>query len=136
MSTENTLCRLCHKPNKFANSHIIPRSFYPKIRGPYKYAIEVNLDAKKLSTFWQAGNYDKQMLCVECEPKFGALDTYDFRILGKPDLSRPILSYGSAGTVEAYRVVGCDTNRLRKFILSVLWRASVSSLDFYHYVHL
>jgi|SRR5271165_2606356 len=52
------------------------------------------------------------------------------------DLSRPILSHGVAGTVEAYRVVGCDTDKLRKFILSVLWRASVSSLDFYSYVQL
>lgn len=76
------------------------------------------------------------MLCVECEPKFSALDTYGFKVLGHPDLSRPILSHGSAGTVEAYRVVDCDTDKLRKFILSVVWRASVSSLDFYDYVRL
>jgi hypothetical protein len=43
---------------------------------------------------------------------------------------------GFLSTVKAYRVVGCDTDKLRKFVLSVLWRASVSSLDFYDYVHL
>ena len=61
---------------------------------------------------------------------------YGFKVLGHPDLSRPILSYWTAGNVEAYRIVGCDTDKLRKFILSVLWRASVSSLDFYDYVQL
>ena len=69
------VCRLCNKPNKFAKSHIIPRSFFLKIKEPFKYTFEVNLDAKQISTFRQAGNYDTQMLCVECEPKFAALDT-------------------------------------------------------------
>jgi hypothetical protein len=130
------VCRLCHKPNKFARSHVIARSFFLKIRGQHKHAIEVNLDAKQISIFRQAGNYDKQMLCVECEPKFSSLDAYGFKVLGNPDVSRPILSHATIGTVEAYRVVGCDTDKLRKFILSVLWRASVSSLDFYDYVRL
>jgi hypothetical protein len=130
------VCRLCHKPNKFANSHIIGRSFFRKIRGPFKHAVEVNLDAKQISTFRQAGCYDDQMLCLECEPKFSELDTYGFKVLGRPDVSRPTLSHGLAGTVEAYRIVGCDTDKLRKFILSVLWRASVSSLEFYDYVRL
>jgi hypothetical protein len=76
------------------------------------------------------------MLCVECEPKFSALDDYGFKALGNPDVSMPIFSHATGGTVEAYRVVGCDTDKLRKFILSVLWRASVSSLKFYNYVRL
>jgi hypothetical protein len=130
------VCRLCHKPNKFARSHVIPRSFFLKIRGQHKHAVEVNLNAKQIAVFRQAGNYCTQMLCVECEPKFNALDDYGFKVLGNPDVSRPILSQSHFGTVEAYRVVGCDTDKLRKFILSVLWRASVSSLEFYSYVRL
>lgn len=136
MSAQNRVCRLCHKPNKFARSHIISRSFFLKIRGQYKHAVEVNLDAKRMAVFRQAGNYDQQILCLECESKFNALDTYGYQVLGKTDVRWPILSQRNVGTVEAYRVVGCDTDKLRKFLLSVLWRASVSSLNFYSYVRL
>jgi hypothetical protein len=51
------------------------------IRGQSKHAIEVNLDAKT-KAYLQAGNYDKKMLCEECEPKFNALDMYGFNVLG------------------------------------------------------
>src|ERR1700740_2396640 len=36
MSTRNLVCRLCDKPNKFANSHSIPRSFFLKLKRPFK----------------------------------------------------------------------------------------------------
>jgi hypothetical protein len=135
MSAGNLLCRLCGEPNKFVKSHIIGRSFFPLIMGPFKHAIEVDLDAKTKACL-QAGNYDKQMLCEKCEPKFSQLDNYGHKLLRNPDLSRPILSHSTGRTVQAYRFVGCDTDKLRKFVLSVLWRASVSSLDFYSYVRL
>jgi hypothetical protein len=96
----------------------------------------VNLDAEKISIFRQAGNFDKHILCLECEKKFSPLDAYGWKLLGNPDLTKPIFSHSSMGTVQAYCVTGCDTDKLRKFILSVLWRASVSSIEFYGYVRL
>src|ERR1700674_3029575 len=67
------------------------------------------------------------MLCLECEGKFSDFDSYGWKILGELDLSTPYL--------ENFQLAGywmaCDTDKLRRFILSVLWRASVSECNFY-----
>jgi hypothetical protein len=55
------------------------------------------------------------------------LTPHGWKILGELDFSSPYLeNFQLAG----YRM-RCDTDKLRRFILSVLWRASVSMCNFY-----
>jgi len=65
------------------------------------------------------------MLCEDCEKKFGPFDEYGFKILGRSNLTeRPLLHNGRLYGYE----INCDTDRLHRFVLSVLWRAAVTRL--------
>jgi hypothetical protein len=63
------------------------------------------------------------------------LDEYGWEILGKP-LKGQIIADPVTGVELAIEVSGVDTDKLRRFILSVLWRSSVSILDVYSNVSL
>jgi hypothetical protein len=133
----NKVCKL-HKNKKptddFVKVHAIPRSFFHEFRGSDLNSVLVNVSGEgKLATRIQAGVWDSEMLCLRCESRFSDLDTYGSKILGKPDLSQPFLD-------RDFQLVGytvsCDTDKLRRFILSVLWRASVSQVPFYQHLRL
>jgi hypothetical protein len=122
------VCKHCRKPStKFVKAHAgIARSFSHAFRGADPNSVLVNVSGKgKLARRIQAGIWDDEILCPDCEAKFSELDGYGWKILGKPDLTKPYLDHN-------FQPVGywisCDTDKLRRFILSSLWRASVSKV--------
>ena len=125
---------MCGQTKRLIKAHIISRKFYERIRGTDKYTVMVdaNQDVKDAGTFYQAGIFDKGILCEECERKFSSLDDYGWQILGNPPLTNPLNDID--GTF-AHRI-DCDTVKIRRFLLSVLWRASVSANAFYSRVRL
>jgi len=131
----NNVCKLHRKPtNNFVKAHAIPRSFFHEFRGSDPNSVLVNVSGTgDLARRIQAGVWDDEMLCRNCEARFSDLDTYGWKILGKPDLSQPCLDHNFQ--LVGYTVT-CDTDKLRRFILSVLWRASVSGIPFYRHLRL
>lgn len=129
------ICKLCKKrPSRFARSHAIPRSFFHEFRGPDPHSILFNVSGKdKLTRTVQAGVWDDEILCHSCEARFSNLDHYGWKVLGKLDLTLPYLDHNVQ--LVGY-TIKCDTDKLRRFILSVFWRASVSKIGFYNQVHL
>jgi hypothetical protein len=125
---------MCDQTKRLIKAHIISRKFYEQIRGRDKYAVMVNANksVKEAGTFYQAGIFDREILCEECERKFSALDDYGWQILGNTSLTNPLDD--DDGTF-AYKI-DCDTDKIRRFLLSVLWRASVSGHEFYSRVRL
>ena len=97
------------------------------IKGSGKYTVVFNANkpVESAGTFLQAGPYDDSILCLDCERTFNDFDNYGWQILGSPSLSNPV--HDETGRSYAYRI-SCDTDKIRRFLLSVLWRASVSSL--------
>src|SRR6266850_5215370 len=83
-----------------------------------------------LTNFEEAYN---KILCRHCEARFSGLDAHGWKILGNPDLSHPYFDHNFQ--LVGYTVT-CDTGKLRRFILSVLWRASVSKVPFYQHLRL
>ena len=131
----NKACKLHKQPtNDFVKAHAIPRSFFHEFRGSDPNSVLVNVSGKgKLARRIQAGVWDDEILCRHCESRFSDLDTCGWEILGNPDLSQPFLD-------RDFQLVGyavsCDTDKLRRFVLSVLWRASVSKIPFYQHLRL
>jgi hypothetical protein len=125
---------MCSQLKRLVKSHIIPRRFFELIRGSGNYSVLVNADKplKEAGTFLQAGPYDDSMLCQDCERKFSDFDNYGWQILGEPLLNEGVYDNG---VLYAYKIA-CDTDKVRRFLLSVLWRASVSSLACYSRVNL
>jgi len=81
------------------------------------------------------GVYDPGILCGDCETLFGEYDDYGAKVLLSrfDELFSPV--YSGAKTI-AFESTSVDQDKLLRFIVSVLWRASVSTLPFYSGVDL
>jgi hypothetical protein len=130
-------CKWCGQTKPLIKAHIVPRNFFELILGdsPKKYTELVRTNSDKARTFLQAGIYDPSILCALCDGRFSELDEYGWRILGNP-LKGQVITDPETGIELPREVSGVDTDKLRRFILSVLWRSSVSSLEFYSNVSL
>lgn len=127
------VCKLCGQQKQLVKSHSIPRRFFKEIKGGAQHAVfyDGSVTAKREATYLQAGVYDDDLLCEDCEAKFSEWDRSGGDILESPCLDHPLPKYDN----RAYRV-DCATDKLRRFILSVIWRASLSRNPFYSYVNL
>ena len=132
-------CRLCGRERVcLVNAHVIARSFFKIVRGKGDYS--VGMEAKRGSPlktpYYQAGVADTSILCEECERKFTKWDTYGFEILSISRGAADAIASSKDGTHLAIPIENLDYDRFILFILSVLWRASVSSILFYRNVNL
>lgn len=80
------------------------------------------------------GEYDREILCKGCEPGFSDWDTYGKTVL--LDMFSKSEEIHEGGELAAYRLRGVDIPKLRMFFISVLWRASISSRDYYRGINL
>jgi hypothetical protein len=121
------VCKMCDQLKSLVKAHIIARSFFETIRGSGKYSVLVNANKpiKAAGTFFRAGPHDDSILCEECERLFSEFDNYGWQILGTPSLNDPVYDNGKPYSYK----IACDTDKLRRFLLSVLWRASASKLQ-------
>jgi hypothetical protein len=100
------------------------------VRGDGKFAIEMQAKQSTLETpYRQAGVKDSAILCVECEPKFGSWDTYGFELLSAPKVPSPLKN--PAGEPMAFELRKVNYDLLTLFLLSVLWRAAVTTVSFF-----
>jgi hypothetical protein len=131
------ICRFCDKDKpKLAKAHIIPRSFFKGVRGKGNYSVEMRVSKKAVKEkYQQAGNYDTGILCEECERKFAKYDAHGHSVFTKVFEEAKIYR-DPAGMECGYLLPDVDFPLLKLFLLGVLWRASVSSLDFFSNVDL
>jgi hypothetical protein len=102
---------------KLIGAHIIPRGFAKLIRSDPKTELLQVQGHEVDKAFPQLGETDNDILCAECDGKLGKHDAYavDVCRFFKPDKS--------AASFEDPKI---DAERFSKFILSLLWRASIS----------
>jgi hypothetical protein len=117
-------CRMCGEEKPLIKAHIIPRTFFEILKGDKKRTVVAEPKANRQVRFPQAGDMDPDILCAECDNKFSALDDYGFKILGV--LQPKCRCINPATGSEVGSVIEWDTDKLRRFVLSVLWRASIS----------
>ena len=109
-------------------AHVIPKSFFVEHleQGeiPRLVATSKDFHAKKSPI----GVYDPDILCLACEARFSPYDSYGFQFF-HPTHDLEVIFPGTEGEANIVRAV--DYKLLKLFILSVLWRASVSGHIFY-----
>jgi hypothetical protein len=131
-------CKFCQSEfEKLADAHIIPRSFFKLTKGKGKHSILVGVDEKELDKkHKQAGLSDKSILCPDCDDRsFGPYDKHGIEAV--LDLLNTKQIYrDDFGNPCAYLANKADYAKFKLFLLSVLWRASVSSDDFYEHIDL
>ncbi|MDV7213567.1 hypothetical protein [Azotobacter beijerinckii] len=122
-------CALCFKESSLRKSHIIPEFLYKALYDD-KHRFHV------LSTLPAQENWKEQkglrenLLCDVCEQRISIWERYACMVL-KGGVK---LTYAREGNVV--HVSGLDYAKFKLFQMSVLWRAGVSSLQFFEKVQL
>lgn len=130
-------CRFCNREfRKLAKAHIIPRSFFKAVRSNSKYSILIQASKKEIKKeFKQAGIFDTSILCIECEARFKSFDDHGYRVFTNV-FKKPSVYLDSSGNPCALLLPKVRYDLLKLFVLSLVWRASVSSLPFFSHVSL
>lgn len=133
MSTSDSrTCAGCGELKKLVRAHIVPESFCTLLARPKKAPLFVTSD--KHPKRMPIGFYDTNILCSECEEKFSRSDDYGFSLLCQQKEMLEDVNHGYELVAQMIRRY--DFAQLKLFVLSVLWRAGVSKLEFYEHVQL
>lgn len=136
------ICYFCGLEKKLRKAHIFPRKLYEPIREsslnelpgdqvPMMYVVGTNRKPKP----FQSGIYDSSILCRECDNNpIGFWDNYGQTLLLSPSNPENYISDPVAGFV--YKIDSFDYKSLKLFFMSILWRAAITSNEFFSQVKL
>ena len=123
-----TRCRLCGSAAVLCRSHILPEFLYrPLYDEKHRYSVVTK--GVRRSRFVQKG-LSERLLCLTCEGRLGVFESYAAKVM-TGQLGHRAERHGGRLTIR-----GIDYRRFKLFQLSILWRASVSGLDFFRLVSL
>ena len=99
------------------------------------HEVQVNDTYPLKSKTRQSGVYEPNILCRTCDNKIlGGLETYASQALyGGIELT---IENGAIKESKYLRITGLDYSKFKLFLLSLWWRASISSLPVFHDVNL
>ena len=118
-------CRLCLKEEKLCNSHILPEFFYLDIYEDHRSLI-ISKEGEKVI---QKG-LREYLLCQQCETKLSKYEKY------AKELIREIPNFSRDENLGLLYSKDIDYPKFKLFQLSILWRASISSLMAFAQVNL
>ena len=136
-------CKLTKNNGKFVDSHIIPQGFIHKVQKEEPFMQPMGKGrAKKNWTGW----YDSTIVIREGEDYLSNLDSWAISVLREKKLVWS--GWNTNKTLQSSdhklfskeqgirEIENIDTQKLRLFFLSILWRAAVSSLSEFKEIHL
>ncbi len=109
------------------DAHIIPAGFARLVRGP-DHTIKVTMRSAGRAK-QQLGEFDRTILCSACDNKLGVYDNYALGALSS-------FSRKHTMTPQGIAELAVDGDKIAKFVLAVLWRASISSREAFSAVRL
>ncbi len=122
-------CALCRNETELRNSHIYPEFLYETLYDPIHRLQLLTIEPDQRNKYKQNG-FKEKLLCDSCEQKLSVWEGYASKVLqgGVPLRTK---TEGSKIWIE-----GVDYAPFKLFMLSVLWRASVSTQNFFKCVEL
>lgn len=139
-------CKLCLQEKELLNkSHIIPNSFYKIFMDDDKsFVFTTNVEIKNKKDRPNkrfTGEFENGVLCVSCDNKIlGSLDSYGINFFCKGFKSNydliKIYDVKNLGGYDYSIIKNIDYKKIKLFLLSVLWRASISKREFFKDVDL
>lgn len=119
------ICKYCGEEKELIKSHIIPKCLYKlsKRGNMIKFDFATNSTDK---VNYQDG-LKEPLLCSDCDNDLGVLDGYANRILSNAYNRYPFKEVGNIRTFLMQQN-DFDYVKLRKFFISLVWRASISSI--------
>lgn len=105
------------KCTELINAHIMPRGFARDIMGDRTHNIQVSMSNAKPT---QHGVYDPNILCASCDGTLGEYDDYAIEVCRR-------FGADHVAQNEMFTMSNVNGDTLAKFVLAVLWRASISA---------
>jgi hypothetical protein len=123
-------CRLCDQERPLVDAHIIAEGYFRRLGrfgGVNRLLKETDYPKKS----W-IGVYDQGILCAECDGVFSPWENYAQELLDS-DLShfQPVPPKGKP---VAFTCQTFEYHKLKLFLISLLWRASISTHHFFEKV--
>ena len=121
-------CKYCGIEKELCGAHIIPKAFYHVHDHSY---IGLSSEGSMDLVHSQSGLKDYNILCSECDRLLGKYDQYAANILKNKLLNYPMLPEEySHKKIQLYLLTknNFDYLKLRKFFISLVWRASISKI--------
>ena len=128
-------CALCGRSRKLIKAHAIPEAFFRELRVDGEVPLLVSGEQGQFPKKAPIGVYDEGILCEVCEPNFGSIDDYGINVFLK-NFGTYFDPLEQGGRTAGFESTTADPSRLLQFLVSVLWRASVSTHAFYSKVDL
>ena len=117
-------CKWCQKENlQLAKSHIIPRALFNHDGKNDRKIVSLNQHPKRKPI----GSYDSNILCADCESNFQQIDSLAAEILLQ-NFNSYIIPFNDKKDNVAVQINGQHKQEIKRFLIYVLWRASVSTL--------
>lgn len=128
------ICKACNQDKDLIDAHIVPKSLFMKLRGNSNHldVLGSDFNGRKGRTF--KGEYDKTILCYECDGVFQKCDNYA-KILFV-DRENEMEEIWKNSDLVGWELETIDYDLFKQFVLSVLWRASVSRRSYYGLISL
>ncbi len=114
-------CALCQNVRELKKSHIVPNAYFRSMKNVEGKLVSFQLEPDARVRLTQDSWYER-LLCETCEGRFSALET---RWIARMRSVNQAITEG-APVVE---LPDFDYDSFRTFLLSILWRSSVSTLD-------
>ncbi|MGB6603452.1 MAG: hypothetical protein WBE65_04075 [Steroidobacteraceae bacterium] len=131
------ICKLCHEDRVLVRSHIIPDAFNRALKGGMDAPpVMLSNNPRQHPKRRPGGHYDEDLVCDPCERRFLPWDTCgaDFFLNRLPTEGQPLTAPN--GEAVAHQFENVDYTQLKLFAISLLWRASASSNEFFRRVQL
>jgi len=128
-------CKFCGNESNLIEAHVIPAGFFRRIKQQDKRALEIITNrAGECTKKAPLGVYDKTIVCYSCERIWQEWDNYAQQLLADKPLNGRARYHD--GKKICYIVDNFDYRKLKLFFISVTWRASVSSHQFFSRISL
>lgn len=114
-------CKLCREERELRDSHVIPEFLYNALYDDeHKYYVVSTAHGKSARPL-QKGLRER-LLCGDCEKRFSRWETYAANVLYNRNRAR------CEKVDDTIVVEGLDYAQFKLFLLSLIWRAGISSL--------
>ena len=121
-------CKLCQNNSNLKNSHIIPRSIYKSLKKGSGQLLKLSVN-DPLQAKISNSNPTEKLLCGSCEQLLSQkYESYGTRLLKEP---KRFKNMKTGLIIKSFKY-----NKFYLYLISILWRASVSDLQLFKSVDL
>jgi len=129
------ICKLCNKQTELIKAHIIPECFYRLDLYSGEIPRLVSNTAGTYPKRAPIGVYDENILCGPCDQEIGIYDQHACELLIR-NVGQFSKRLSDDGRPMFLSVPHFDYNKLKLFLMSILWRAGISDQKFFDRVSL